>query len=298
MKKILALTLAIMMLLSALVGCNTTPPPNSDETQNQTPVTPPELNYDGTVIFKPGDGDQSTDNNTTPPGDSGNQPTTPPSDGGDQPVEPPLGGEVVTGEFVTMYKTYTYKGHDVAIIKLENHTTQNYTVTINAKYLDADGNELKTETQTFEGFPSGWENHFFFNPGIRFSNFTYTLTAQEFSGECGVNSNSQAYFTRIFETKMHHIVDGHIDVEGGKVPTLSAEFQFENFKASLQILTELVIDKNGEICAIHRYEASGGGSGTKSWPIYQTTEDELIIPENLQGELIGVVCFHSVQPLN
>lgn len=252
-----------------------------------------------TACYDPEDGTEQNPQNENKPADDIPSNENP----GNANVQDPIRDyeNVITtddGSFVGKDNIYTYKGNHVALLKLENHGNKNYTVTVAARYLDAQGNEIKTETQTFEGFPAGWENYFFFNPGIQFSDFTYTLIKQEFSGECGVNGNSRAYLTRCFETKVHHIVNGHIDVQGGKVPTLSAEFQFDNFKASQQFLTELVIDKNGEICAIHRYETSGGGSGIKSWPIYQTTEEELVIPENLQGDLIGVVCFHSVVPLD
>ncbi len=294
MKKILALTLAIMMLLSALVGCNTTPPPNSDETQNHLPVTPPELNYDGTVIFKPGDGDQSTDNNTTPPDDSGNQPTTPPADGGDQPVEPPLGSEVVTGEFVTMYKTYTYKGNDVAIIKLENHTTQNYTVTINAKYLDAAGNELKAETQTFEGFPAGWENHLVFKPDIQFAKFTYTVSLNIFNGECALSANSKAYFKRLYEGKS--VIDA-LGMAGDhtKYPTILIEFEFANLKGTYINTYQILFDNTGEIYFIKQLKFGiSNNPSTRMSNLLQTTDETIVWPDELKGNVTGIVSIQSV----
>ncbi|MBQ7336926.1 MAG: hypothetical protein IJW40_00565 [Clostridia bacterium] len=197
------------------------------------------------------------------------------------------------GAFVGKEKIYTYRGNNVAILKLENHSDTHYTVTITAEFLDEFDTVLKRQTQTFEGFAAGWENHFFFKPDVEFYEFRYTLTTQVFSGECGVNSNSRMYFARTYETNMHRM----IDVQGGKVPTLAAEFIAENMKASRMVLTQIVIDNQGEVCLIHRYESSGsGGGGNAHYPIYQTTEDALVIPENLQGELTGFVCFHSVEP--
>ena len=94
MKKILALALAIIMLLTALVGCNTTPPPNSDETQNQTPVTPPVGDvipeYDGSVTVKPGEP-------TTPPeGGEGPEMTDGAADAEDLPADDGI-AEMVPG---------------------------------------------------------------------------------------------------------------------------------------------------------------------------------------------------------
>lgn len=305
MKKILALTLAILMLLTALVGCNTTPPPNSDETQNQTPVTPPTGDvipeYDGTVTVKPGEP-------TTPPEDSGEQPTTPPEGGEDQPGEPttppedsanqpttpPESGEVVTGDFVTKYKTYTYEGNNLAIIKLENHTTQNYTVTINAKYLDATGNELKAETQTFEGFPAGWENHLMFKPDIQFAKFTYTVSLNAFNGECAISANSKEYFTGLKEKKA--VIDA-LGMAGDhtKYPTIAGEFISENMKNIYHHRYLIIIDNTGEIYAIQfqKVTYSTDYETTSAPYLLQTTEKTIVWPDELKGNVSGIVAIQS-----
>ena len=320
MKKIFALAFAIMMLLTALVGCNTTPPPNSDETQNQTPVTPPAGDiipeYDGTVIVKPGEpttppkdsGDQPTtppesgDQPDTPP-ESGDQPTTPPESGdqpdtppksGDQPTTPSESGEVVTGDFVTKYKTYTYEGNNLAIIKLENHTTQNYTVTINAKYLDAAGNELKAETQTFEGFPAGWENHLVFKPDIQFAKFTYTVNLNAFNGKCALSANSKAYFKRLYEGKS--VIDA-LGMAGDhtKYPTILIEFEFANLKGTYINTYQILFDNTGEIYFIKQLKFGiSNNPSTRMSNLLQTTDETIVWPDELKGNVTGIVSIQSV----
>ena len=51
------------------------------------------------------------------------------------------------GKFVAKDKTYAYQGNNVTILKLENQSEVNCSVTIHAKFLSADGTVLKTETQ-------------------------------------------------------------------------------------------------------------------------------------------------------
>ena len=300
MKKILALTLAIMMLLSALVGCNTTPPPNSDETQNQTPVTPPTGDvipeYDGTVTVKPGEPTtppEGGEQPTTPPEDSGDKPATPP-ESGDQPTTPPESGEVVTGDFVTKYKTYTYEGNNLAIIKLENHTTQNYTVTINAKYLDAAGNELKAETQTFEGFPAGWENHLVFKPDIQFAKFTYTVNLNAFNGKCALSANSKAYFKRLYEGKS--VIDA-LGMAGDhtKYPTILIEFEFANYKGTYVNTYQILFDNTGEIYFIKQLKFGiSNNPSTRMSNLLQTTDETIVWPDELKGNVTGIVSIQSV----
>ena len=302
MKKLLTLTLAVLMLLTALVGCNNATPPEGNDDPNQTPVTPPEGDiipeYDGTVIIKPGEP-------TTPP-ESGDQPATPPEDGedqpddpttppesGDQPTTPPDSGDVVEGNFVTKYKTYTYEGNNLAIIKLENHTAQNYTVTINAKYLDAAGNELKAETQTFEGFPAGWENHLVFKPDIQFAKFTYTVGLNVFNGECALSANSKAYFKRLYEGKS--VIDA-LGMAGDhtKYPTILIEFEFANYKGTYVNTYQILFDNTGEIYFIQKLKFGiSNNPSTRMSNLLQTTDETIVWPDELKGNVSGIVAIQS-----
>ena len=303
MKKLLCIILAVLMLLTALVGCNNATPPEGNDEPTQTPVTPPELEYDGTVIVKPGepttppeDSEDQPDDPTTPPEDGEDQPgdpTTPPEGGENQPTTPPDSGDVVEGNFVTKYKTYTYEGNNLAIIKLENHTTQNYTVTINAKYLDAAGHELKAETQTFEGFPAGWENHLVFKPDIQFARFTYTVTLNAFNGKCALSANSKAYFKRLYEGKS--VIDA-LGMAGDhtKYPTILIEFEFANYKGTYVNTYQILFDNTGEIYFIQKLKFGiSNNPSTRMSNLLQTTDETIVWPEELTGEVSGLVVIIS-----
>ena len=282
MKRHISFLLVFVLLLASLVSCNTIPPEGSGE-QNQPSVTPPVGDvipeYDSTVIVKPNEGE--------------NQPTTPP-ESGEQPTTPPDSGDVVTGEFVTKYKTYTFEGNNVAIIKLQNHSSQNYTVTINAKYLDAAGNELKAETQTFEGFPAGWENHLVFKPDIQFAKFTYTVSLNVFNGECTLSAESKIYFSRVLEMKA--VIDA-LGMAGDhtRYPTISAEYIFENMKDIYAQLYFIVFDNKGDIYRIKFHKGAEGSHYSTQDGIYlvQTTEKTIVWPDELTGDVTGIVAIQS-----
>ena len=289
MKRIFTLLLVLLMVATMLTACQNVTPPEGNDDPNQTPVTPPVGDvipeYDGTVIVKPGEP-------TTPP-ESGDQPDTPP-ESGDQPTTPPESGEVVTGDFVTKYKTYTYEGNNLAIVKLENHTTQNYTVTINAKYLDAAGNELKAETQSFEGFPAGWENHLVFKPDIQFAKFTYTVSLNIFNGECALSANSKAYFKRLYEGKS--VIDA-LGMAGDhtKYPTILIEFEFANLKGTYINTYQILFDNTGEIYFIKQLKFGiSNNPSTRMSNLLQTTDETIVWPDELKGNVTGIVSIQSV----
>ena len=306
MRRIFTLLLALLMVVAAMTACQNATPPEGNDDPSQTPVTPPEGDiipeYDGTVIIKPGEGESSAGSDTTPP-ESGDQPDTPPESGdqpdtppesGDQPDTPPESGEVVTGDFVTKYKTYTYEGNNLAIVKLKNHTTQNYTVTINAKYLDAAGNELKAETQTFEGFPAGWENHLVFKPDIQFAKFTYTVSLNVFNGECALSANSKAYLKRLYEGPMFIRELAMNKGDYTKYPSILAEFELVNCKNLSINMWQIVFDNTGKIFFITYLEAEiSNASSTKVYPLLQTTEKTIAWPDEIKGNVTGIVAIQS-----
>lgn len=95
--------------------------------------------------------------------------------------------QINQGGFVVKEKKYTYKGTDHVFLFAENQTDKNYTVTVTGTYYDKDGNALKTEQHTFEGFGAGLANCFLFSPDMTFDSFAYTLDAMEYSGVCYAN---------------------------------------------------------------------------------------------------------------
>ena len=294
MRKNIVFLLALVFLLTSLVGCNNVIPPessgNQSEQPNQTPVTPP--SNDG-FIQGPDSGENSS---TTPPEggeDQPDDPTTPP-ESGDQPATPPDSGDVITGEFVTMYQTYTFEDNNVAIIKLENQSSKNYTVTINAKYLDAAGNELKAETQTFEGFPAGWENYLIFIPKIQFAKFTYTVELDAFNGEVALSKDSKAYFTRLYESKIFIMDRFNATGDTTKYPSILAEYEMENLHDINLRICLVVFDNTNNICFIHTKGLATSEKKSTEQAIYlQTTEKTIEWPDEIKSGVTGIVAIVS-----
>lgn len=90
--------------------------------------------------------------------------------------------EPLTGDFVVSEKKYNYNDANLELLYVENQTNRHFNVTINGTYLDANGEPIKEESQTFEGFPAGWKNYFVFYPSVAFDSFTYTVETEEFTG--------------------------------------------------------------------------------------------------------------------
>lgn len=281
MRKCLCLILVALLALSILISCQNTSPTegigNQSEQPNQTPVTPPS---DDGFIQQPNNGE--------------NSPTTPPESGEDQPATPPDSGDVITGEFITKYQTYTFEGNNVAIIKLENQSSQNYTVTINAKYLDAAGNELKAETQTFEGFPAGWENYMVFMPKIQFAKFTYTVELDAFNGEVALSKDSKAYFTRLYESKIFIMDRFNATGDTTKYPSILAEYEMENLHDINLRICLVVFDNTNNICFIHTKGLATSEKKSTEQAIYlQTTENTIEWPAEIKSGVTGIVAIVS-----
>ncbi|MBQ7336925.1 MAG: hypothetical protein IJW40_00560 [Clostridia bacterium] len=195
------------------------------------------------------------------------------------------------GAFVGKDKLYTYGRDSVAIVKLENHSDKNYSVTIAAQYLDATGEVIGSETQTFEGFAAGWENYFLFRPDMSFADFTYTLTTQEYAGECKFSAESRAYLKGVREGRMYNM-DTYQSGDRVQYPTLLADFEYANC-AGVRMYNYLVIfDQHGEIYRIEYYQCSSGDKlESDQRIIMQSLEQTLTWPEELQGEVSGIVAI-------
>ena len=84
--------------------------------------------------------------------------------------------------FRVSQKKYDYEGNNVMILTVENMSDKAYDVTIKASFNDADGNSLKTMTQTYKGFCSNWTNYAIFQPEIKFDSFIFELETKEYAG--------------------------------------------------------------------------------------------------------------------
>ena len=107
----------------------------------------------------------------------------------DPPVVDPSLGDVpsnsqVASGFVVKQKKYDHGSNNLIVLNVTNNNSENYIVTITGYYLDANGNVLKTETQTVNGYVANYEKYFSFIPEIAFDKFVFTLTAEKYSGEC------------------------------------------------------------------------------------------------------------------
>ena len=103
-------------------------------------------------------------------------------------VDPSLGdvpaSSQVANGFVVKQKKYDHGSNNLIVLNVTNNNSENYIVTITGYYLDTNGNVLKTETQTVNGYVANYEKYFSFIPEIAFDKFVFTLTAEKYSGEC------------------------------------------------------------------------------------------------------------------
>ena len=205
------------------------------------------------------------------------------------------------GKFVAKDKTYAYQGNNVTILKLENQSEVNCTVTIHAKFMSADGTVLKTETQGFEGFPAGWQNHFVFMPQIQYDAMEYTLDVKQYTGEMYFTSTSGYVLEKIYEDngplrqtmaqgdydKYSHILAKFVSVGMPKTPYLKKR-------------VAVVFDNNGEIIAINTQRGSFSseyGEGYFDIFIYAPpvpTKEPLDWPEELDGGVTGIVAIRQL----
>ena len=270
MKKILTLTLAILLCLSVFAGCNTPETPQTPDDSN-TPAPPEDVidDYDNENEIEIG---------------------------GEHPEASPEHTNIV-GKFVAKDKTYTYQGNNVTILKLENQSEVNCTVTIHAKFLSADETVLKTETQSFEGFPAGWQNHFVFMPQIQYDAMEYTLDVKQYTGEMYFTSTSGYVFGNISEDKgplLQTIAQGDYE----KYSLILAKFDSVGMPKTpyLKRLISIVFDNNGEIATIHTQRGSffseSGKKGYYQVIVYTPpvpTKEPLDWPEELDGGVTGIV---------
>ena len=257
MKKLLTLTLAILLCLSVFAGCNTP----------QTPQTPDDTNTPEPPEDVIDDYDNENEINTV-------------------------------GKFVAKDKTYAYQGNNVTILKLENQSEANCTVTIHAKFLSANGTVLKTETQSFEGFPAGWQNYFVFMPGMKYDTMEYTLDIEQYTGEMYFTSTSGYVLGEVYEIGVPRREKMAIgDYE--KYSTICARFVSTGMPKTpyYKRLIHVVFDNTGEIAEIHTqhgpfYSEDDGKKGGLDVIVYTppvATKDPLDWPEELDGGVTGIV---------
>ena len=275
MKKLLTLTLAALLLLTSLTSCRM--PEKQDpfkeileenpemelpksEVMEVAPVDPVDFHFEDVI--------EDYDNETE-------------SDGGD---------------FVCKDKMYEYHGNNITVLKLENHSEANCTVTIQAKFLSTSGIVLKTETQSFEGFPAGWQNYFVFMPQMRYAAMEYTLDVEEYTGEMYFASTSGYVLGDIYEEGMplrEKMAIGDYEKYSG----IGAQFDSVGMPKTpyYKRRVAIVFDNTGEIAVINTQHGSfysAPGEGHFNVVVYTPpipTKEPLDWPEELDGGVTGIV---------
>ena len=85
----------------------------------------------------------------------------------------------MTGDFSVKEKVYDYEGNNIAILDVTNNTNKDLAVTITCTYLDGEGKELGSDTQSFGQYSAGYQNYHLFNPGFAFERVSYQLEVEE-----------------------------------------------------------------------------------------------------------------------
>ena len=297
MKKILTLTLAILLCLSVFAGCNTPQTPDDSNTPEPPKDVIDDYDNENEIEVEIGGDDEGNENNEN--NENENVPNNENKDPDKQPVTGPEHTNTI-GKFVAKDKTYAYQGNNVTIIKLENQSEVNCTVTIHAKFLSADGTVLKTETQSFEGFPAGWQNHFVFMPQIQYDTMEYTLDVKQYTGEMYFTVASHNTLTKVYEDKL-------------PLPQTLAQKDYEKYSCILakfdgimpetpylKSLISVVFDNTGEISVIHTQRGQLSGGGYYQVLVYAPpvlTKDPLDWPEELDGGVTGIVGILQDEPI-
>ena len=200
------------------------------------------------------------------------------------------------GTFLVKDKTYTYGEHDVVLLDVTNETATNYTITIDMTYYDEQGGEIQTETKSFEQFIAGYQNFFVFTPQIPFADYSYTVSATEYTGEVFVTAFDYR-FEGLEETRLsitEEVVKGNFKY----YPTIVAKLTYSSTHHEIRgaMLTMLLFNENNELVHMLDYTPyiePGWELGVhyKTPIIYQTMEETLTWPEQYQGEIRAIFCL-------
>ena len=97
----------------------------------------------------------------------------------------PVEGDHAAGTLVVKYQIYdfAYEDRNVAVVSVENHSTQALTVHIDGLCENTLEGKTKSITRSFEGFAAGWQNYFIFDPKAEFDEFSYEINFEYYDGE-------------------------------------------------------------------------------------------------------------------
>lgn len=302
MKRILAVFIAFLMVLSVFTACSNDTETTSSEYVEGLESDPIE-SYDNVSFFVPED-DASTavseESSNSEVSDITSTESSKPDENSStsdesQDEKPNVGG------FLVMDKKYTYKDKNVVIVNVENQTNKNYTVTINGKYLDKNGNVLKTETQTSNQYSANYQGYFLFDPDISFDKFTYTFDTKQSSGPFYAKDIVYV-FKGLSEWK---VPNGDLLAQGDftQYPHICAGVNMA-YKGTTQLFvksTWVFINDKGQIVGFGDInepilsDPNPDFEGESHLQLYYTKEDKLVWPDEFKGEITAILIVRDIQ---
>ena len=200
--------------------------------------------------------------------------------------------------FTITSKKYTYKKRDYLLLDMENQTDKNYTVTVTVRYYNAEGKELRNQKQVFTGWAAGWQNYFLFQSNITFDSYTYTVELKDYAGECYMQDYIALSSIKVKKTRATPLL---AQKDYTKYPVISAEIETE-VKGSQPLTISgryVIFDKNGEIYLIDTagsHFRNPGKDYTSITLYYDIEAEELVLPEELDGEINAIFVVSSIKP--
>ena len=197
--------------------------------------------------------------------------------------------------FTVSSKKYDYENSNVVLLSVENHGDSNCTVTVGMTYCDEAGTELKTESQIFDGFAAKWQKYFLFDPGITFSNYRYTVSTEDYTGEC---------YGKTFTIRYNGLKEDRVwaDEETGFVKGILGDIRYKyEYSEILDFSFDVVFfDNSGKIFKIFNgVKQKNVPPGEEHWypgELVYGTEKSVEWPDNLKGETSGIIIFNSIVP--
>ncbi len=216
-------------------------------------------------------------------------------------AQPSEGETDAEPSFLVKEKQYTFEGNGLMVLDITNQAGADYSITVTGVYYDEAGEVLATETQSFEGFASGYQNFFVFDPHAPFADFSYTVEAEIFEGAAYAENISAV----MVETYTQDGINADKAMAGdfSRYPTLYAKFTYQNENnARLSATFVLVLyNENDEIVSCFEYTPvmepnTPLGEDYKSWELCQLLDGQTEFPEKYDGELRAVIGLKSVSP--
>lgn len=206
--------------------------------------------------------------------------------------------EQVSGDFIVKEKKYTFEGNNLVILDVTNETDKNYSVTVKGTYFDESGKEIKSETQTFDQYSSGYQGYFLFQPNIQFDSFKYTIETKETEGpfyakDIGFKFNGlQEMRVTITEEEMKNNFT--------KYPTILASFS-HSYSGNTEVqayIKWVLVNENDEIIAVvfkaPWLEPNQSLDGASHHIMYQTMNEDFKWPEAWEGTIRALPIVEKV----